>query len=196
MDERPHWHLQFEKLFDGMSARCPRCSRDQNLRVSHIGSYKAVRISVSILRSRPSAIFVASGLSYADRRYPVIREVDLGLAFIDQDCHRRVRRGVRNMLRHLLHDQGISYQQAHRLWRPLASVLVDETAIIEFSKLHQASGAERRFHDRFDLLKRVGAPYRFPKFVHIRMSNSIRMAARTLSNGLSETNESRSTLRC
>src|ERR1700736_4511269 len=93
-------------------------------------------------------------------------------ALIHKNGNRRIGTGVRNVLGHFLHDEGIANNEANHLRNLAARLFAHNRAVIELHKQHQSYCAQAFLNCAFQFGKRARFVSRSPKFSHIRMTDS------------------------
>src|SRR5215471_7134606 len=93
------------------------------------------------------------------------------IAFIHQDCDRRVRAGIRNVLRHLLHDEWIANQPTHDPGYIATGLLAKNPALIKLHKQHEPSLAQTFLQRVFEFGKRACSAGCSKEFGHIRVTD-------------------------
>src|SRR5258707_12639117 len=92
-------------------------------------------------------------------------------ALIHQDCDRRVRARVRNMLRHFLHDERVADKKADDSRCVLTRFLLQNCALVKLHKQHQSCFAQTFLNCAFQFGERTCLACRASKFSHIRMTD-------------------------
>src|SRR6202022_2823583 len=90
---------------------------------------------------------------------------------INQDCDRRVRSGVGNVLGHFFHDQWISDYKANYLWLIEPRLFPQNCALIEFHEHHQPGIPKALMDCSFQFSKGLRVSNRVGKLDHIRTTD-------------------------
>src|SRR5580700_11138904 len=92
-------------------------------------------------------------------------------ARIYKNRNRRVRTGIRNVLGHFLHDQGIANDEANYLRGFTTRFFPHDRAMIQLHKQHQSCFAQAALNYTLQFGKRTCLVRQSPKFSHIRMTD-------------------------
>src|SRR5271167_1373305 len=92
-------------------------------------------------------------------------------ALIYKNRNRRVGTGIRNVLGHFLHDQGIANNEANYLRSFTTRFFPHDRAMIHLHKQHQSCFAQAPLNYTLQFGKRTCLVCQFPKFSHIRMTD-------------------------